>query len=233
MPEALYDKVEIPKKKFGDFQLNDDGSIRFRLVCKPFHPLKSEQKKINKHLNKYDLPNSIYGGVLGRNNFLNALQHIDNKHFFKVDLKEFFSRINNSQIHHTLINRGFIWEEARVITRITTLNGSLPQGAPTSTTLANFVIAPLATALEQFCSKNNITFTAFVDDLTFSSPKPFKHLTSQILELIKTAKFIVNHKKISYRTGCCEITGIFINKGKLFLPKEIIKTVKNLGLRNI
>jgi RNA-directed DNA polymerase len=231
MPEAYYDQVFIPKKKFGDFQRNDNNSIRMRLVCKPCYSLKTEQKKLNKHLNKFDLPDSIYGGVSARNNFLNALQHIDNKYFFKVDLKEFFARINNSQIHHALTNRGFSWGEARVITRIATFNSALPQGAPTSTTLANFVIAPMVTALEQFCSKNNITFTVFVDDITFSSPKPFKHHTGQILELIQRTKIAVNHKKISYRTRCCEITGIFINKGKLSLPKEIIKNSNKSGVK--
>jgi len=173
----------------------------------------------------------MHGGVPKRNNVLNALCHIDNLFFLTIDLKNFFGNITNTQVHQTLISRGLRWEEARIITRLTTLKGSLPQGAPTSTTLANLAFAPTTKLLEDFCKERDIIFTAFVDDLTFSSSRNFKHLVDQIIAILQNNGFFVNLKKIHYKKGCCEITGVFIKKGKLSLPKSILERVEKVEIR--
>jgi len=216
--------------KFGGPQLNKDGSYRMRDVTKPVYLLKTLQKEINDYLREFELPDCMYGGVLGRNNVLNALQHRGNKFFFTIDLKIFFGNISNLRVNHILIDRGFTWDEARMIARITTFKESLPQGAPTSTTLANLAFAHTASLIEDFCSKKGIKFTVFVDDLTFSSRQCFKHYKDQILEIIKQNKFFVNQRKVHYRHNCCEITGLYVKGNKLFLPKQILANINKPGI---
>ncbi|MBE9584544.1 RNA-directed DNA polymerase [Mucilaginibacter sp. JRF] len=208
--------------KFGTPQENSDGSFKKRDIIKPVYYIKVLQRGLNDQLKNLEIPDCMYGGITERNNVVNALEHISGRFFFTVDLKGFFNNITNSQVHQTLISRGFTWNEARAITNLTTYKGSLPQGAPTSTTLANLVFSSTAEFLETFCKERNITFTVFVDDLTFSSIECFKKHTNQILETLKQNGFFVNHRKIHYRKHSCEVTGIIIRKGKLFLPKEII-----------
>jgi len=228
---GFYRQYDQPKRKFGKPQVNNDGSFRVRTILEPIHPLKNTQKELNDFLKGFPLPDCMYGGIQGRNNTLNALQHTGNTNFLTIDLKNFFGNITNSCIHQTLINCGLTWSEARIITRLTTFNYSLPQGAPTSTILSNLAFASCASTLEIFCKDRNITFTVFVDDLTFSSTRYFKHYTDQILKILFNNGFYVNQKKIHYRKNCCEITGLLVKNGRLYLPKEMIAHINKPGIK--
>ncbi|GAA4335402.1 hypothetical protein GCM10023149_43380 [Mucilaginibacter gynuensis] len=230
-PDLYYKRYSQPKKKFGDPQINNDGTFRMREIIRPIYTLKMLQKELNSQLKELELPDCMYGGIEERNNLVNAFQHINNKYFFTIDLKKFFNNITNSHVHQTLVGRGLNWSDARTITNLTTYKGSLPQGAPTSTTLANLVFAPTVEFLEKFCKERNITFTVFVDDLTFSSSQCFRRHTPQILEALQKNGFFVNNNKIHYRENCCEITGIIIRRGKLFLPKEILSHQNKPGVK--
>jgi RNA-directed DNA polymerase len=230
-PHQFYREYDQSKIKFGSKQIDKNGHDRKRRISSPIAVLKEEQRRILKKLENFDLPDCMYGGVRCKNSILNALQHLHNDFFFTVDLKDFFKNISNTQIHQTLINLGTTFEEARKITRVATLNQSLPQGAPTSTTLSNLAFAHTAKILEAYCKTNQITFTVFVDDLTFSSSKCFRRYTTEILELISGNKFRINHSKIHYRKGNCEITGLIVKKGKLQLPKVMSQHMDKPGIK--
>ncbi|MDP9080307.1 MAG: reverse transcriptase family protein [Bacteroidota bacterium] len=230
-PDKLYDIYEQPKMKYGDPQVNKDGTLRMRKITSPVYRLKIVQQNIDTWFKEFELPGSMYGGVPGRNNFDNAVPHKNNNFFLSIDLRNFFGNITNSVVHQTLVSNGFTREEASFITRITTFKGSLPQGAPTSTTLANMSFAPVALLLENFCQERNITFTVFVDDLTFSSKKCFKNEIGDILLLLKNNGFYVNHKKIHYKKHSFEITGLYVKRGKLHLHREVLKNIHKPGIK--
>ena len=139
-----------------------------------------------------------------------------------VDLKDFFSNITHKQVYNALIENHFADKEAKKITRLTTLNGSLPQGAVTSTALANLVFSSTAIEIQAFCVKKGIIFTAFIDDLTFSSNKDFEFYKNDLLQFIKQNGFRLNHKKIKYRRNSCEVTGLIIKNQMLHLEKEML-----------
>ena len=134
-------------------------------------------------------------------------------------------------MHQALQTCGFSWREARALTRLTTFEGSLPQGAPTSTTLANIVFSSTALKLAEFCAGKKVVFTNFVDDLTISAAKDFKNLTPQLLEILRQNRFFVNHNKIHYKRNYCEITGLFVRNGQLKLEKEMLLRANLPGVR--
>ncbi|RYU89605.1 RNA-directed DNA polymerase [Mucilaginibacter terrigena] len=231
-PKNFYHKHLRPKMKYGAPQIDhSNNSCRLRIVTKPIYSLKMLQKAVKAYLDIFSMPYCMHGGATGDSNFDNALVHINNRFYYTIDLKNFFGTISNSRIHQTLISLGHTWHEARNITRIATLDGCLPQGAPTSTILACLAFSPTALLLEDFCKERNITFTVYIDDLTFSSPNCFKHHTDQIIKIIKTNGFCVNHHKIHYRINNCEITGIIVNKGQLTLPNKILKNLNKAGVK--
>lgn len=227
-PEKFYKLKIKPKKKFGGFQEDENGSIKLRYIVPPVHSLKLIQSKICNHLEQIELPDSMYGSIKGSNNVINALQHIENIYFFKIDLKNFFSNITNRQVHHALMENGFTWEIARILTKLTTYQCSLPQGAPTSPILANLAFIKTARELETFIKGHDITFTIFLDDLVFSSKKDFKHLTTQILDIIRSNGFFPHNKKISYRKYICDVTGLLVGNGKL----KLVSKMKNEAIKN-
>ena len=218
--------------KFGKPQLDKKGEVRKREVFSPAYHLKLKQRLVNIPMQAIKLPASMYGGVAKRNNIQHAKMHVNSRFFLTIDLKNYFSNISNDRVYQTLIGYGINRREARAITRISTVNCSLPQGAPTSTVLANLVFAATAVELEEICAKKKIIFTNFVDDLTFSSKRDFKSMVPQILELLKKNGFLVNQSKIHYRIGSCEITGLFVKNGKMYPEKNMLKNSHNPGVRN-
>jgi len=230
-PNKFYRQYSQPKMKFGMSQLKKDGSVKFRTIQSPIDCLKSYQREVCRIIQNIQLPNCMYGSIRGRNNILNALNHIENKFFFKIDLKDFFRNITNTRVHQTLLSYGFSWWDARNITLLTTFNGSLPQGAPSSPAMANLIFSSTALKLDKLCKKKGIIFTAYMDDLTFSSKTDFNNLTDDLLQLITTEGFFVNHNKIQYRVNTCEVTGLIIKNGKLNLEKEMRQRLYQPGVK--
>ncbi len=223
--ENYYKKIK-PKKKFGRYQEGDNNTIKLRHLIPPVQSLKLIQEKICNHLQRIDLPDCMYGAIAGSNNVFNALQHIENKYFFTIDLKDFFSRINNKQVHSTFIENGYCWEAARILTKLTTYNYGLPQGAPTSPVIANLAFKQTAFQLTKIIRDYDITFTIFLDDLTFSSKKDFKHLHAAILETIRANHFFPHNKKIHYRQNTSDVTGLFVGNGKLKIHPQMLDEAK-------
>jgi len=218
-----YNEKDEPKMKFGKKQINADGSPRLRKIQAPVQFLKLWQRQICYHLQRKELPDCMYGSIEGRNNIQNVLQHLHGRFFLTIDLKNFFTNITNNQIHKIFMELGYPWEKARILTKITTLKGSLPQGSPCSPVLANFVFAKTALQIQEFIRNRNITFTTFLDDLTFSSSKDFKHLVPGILAIVRSNNFYPHHKKIHYRRKYCEVTGLIVGCSKLRLVPEMKK----------
>ncbi|HZX59918.1 MAG TPA: reverse transcriptase domain-containing protein, partial [Mucilaginibacter sp.] len=136
-PTKFYFGKERSKMKFGREQRDDQGYPKKRFTLAPISFLKFKQRAINKYLQQIKLPKCMFGAVVGKNNIKNALKHVYADYFFTIDLKDFFLNISNKQINRVLRSHGFLWEDARLITKLCTTNRCLPQGAPTSSTLAN------------------------------------------------------------------------------------------------
>src|SRR5690349_1074658 len=79
------------------------------------------------------------GFVRGRSIVDNARPHVNRAVVINVDLADFFPSITAERV--TAAWRGLGWgaEAAAVLTAICTLDGRLPQGAPTSPALSNLV----------------------------------------------------------------------------------------------
>jgi RNA-directed DNA polymerase len=66
--------------------------------------------------------------------------------------------------------------------------------------------------LQEYAALNNLTFTSFIDDLTFSSPTDFKEKTQSILDSVISDGFKISHKKTNYKSKLPTITGIIVKK---------------------
>ncbi len=220
--DNYYYNKKQPKTKYGEPQRDRKGNIKYRYLCPSKYPLKGIQQRINLLLQKIELPEYAYGSVRGSNNILNAREHIENKYFFSVDLKNVFSNITHHQVFYMFRRNKFSPIVSRMLTQLTTYRGSLSQGAPTSPIISNLVFIATGQKLMEAIKDHHITFTSFLDDLTFSSKSDFKSLVPKLLEIIKSDRLYLHHKKIHYKTSLPEVTGIIIHKNKL-LPIESMK----------
>jgi len=220
--DKYYYEKRQPKTKYGVPQRDNKG-IRYRDLLPSMYPLKGMQEKLNFLLQRLELPFYAYGSVKESNNILNAKKHIGNKYFFLVDLKNFFSNITHHQVFTMFLRNKFSPAASNILTKLTTYRGGLPQGAPTSPIISNLVFVETGKKLIVATKNYQITFTSYLDDLTFSSKSDFKPITYKLLEILKKNKFYLNHKKIHYKTYMPEVTGLIIHQNKLYLMPSMKK----------
>jgi RNA-directed DNA polymerase len=208
-------------KVTGDFKKYKDGTIKERAIRPSLNRLKIIQSAIkNKILAPIPLPDNIHGGVKGRNNVTNAKPHQGKKYKFTTDLQDFYPSIKHNQVYHTFLLLGYSNHFAHWLTKLTTWKYELPQGTPTSAHLANLVFLETDKKLISLCEQNNITYTRYVDDLTFSSQQDFKPILNNILAIIKDGGFNISYRKTSYQ-GKQAITGIDIFNNFIDAPEKI------------
>lgn len=213
-------------KATGQFKKYKDGSLKKRTIRPSQKELKLIQARIkNKLLAPISLPSNVHGGIKKRSNISNAKLHQGKKYQFTTDLQNFYPSINSKRVYETFVSLKFSTHFARYLTKLTTWKYELPQGTPTSTHIANLVFLPTDNQLIELCNKHDITYTRYVDDLTFSSATDFKFLLNDILEIIHNNAFNINFRKTKYE-GNQTITGIRVFNNKIDAPEKIILKAK-------
>lgn len=193
-----------------------------RLIDNPTGPVRALQDRIQERLlAPLYLPDYIHGGVPGRSPISNAAAHLGQRVVVAADIKSFFPSIT----HHQIFD---IWRRtlgctptiARYLTQLTSFERHLPQGAPTSTALANLVLHQAGTEVRQASAALGLVHTTFVDDLTFSGEKA-RDVLGVAVETLRKAGFRLPHRKIKIMGSRVQkrITGAVLGV-KLTVPKD-------------
>src|SRR5690606_17442000 len=160
----------------------------------------------------------------------NAKMHTDKKHVLNIDLKDFFPNISASRVQSVFKSSYFNFDApmATALTLLTTYQGKLPTGAPTSPVLSNFVCLKLDADLKNFCETKALQFTRYADDLTFSSHHQIS--TDTVLDLINLIKkngFEINDKKLRLQSSNRKqvVTGLTVNQ-KVNVDRKLLKKVR-------
>jgi len=216
--KSYYEKIEPKFNKDNTPRLDKNGIQKRRILHPSINRLKVIQKRIHRDiLLKLELPDYAFGGVKGRDNIKNARKHQGKKFIFTTDLKDFFPSIRHQQVFEMFRSFNFSPTIARILTQLTTYKGKLPQGTPTSPTLANLVFVKTGKKLQDFAGNHQITFTSFVDDLTFSAPADIKNKISSIIDTIQLDGFKISHNKTNYKTKNPVVTGLVVKNNNLSL----------------
>jgi RNA-directed DNA polymerase len=211
-----------------------------RQIFEPGRSLKAIQKRLNYFLQGYYLwvkPAEVHGFVvhpqyLGTycNIVANAKPHTRKKQVLNIDLKDFFPSITAKQVKAVFTSPlfGFNEQVATALTLLTTYKGSLPVGAPTSPVISNFVCGSLDDDLIKFSKANQLSFTRYADDLTFSSDDDISFdILLDIINLIRKNHFAINEKKIRKRSAHRRqtVTGLTVNK-KVNVDRKLLKKIR-------
>jgi RNA-directed DNA polymerase len=226
----VYEHYTIKKKRGGG-----------RHIFAPEKQLKQTQKRLNYFLQAYYLwikPSEVHGFVINPlhldtppcNIVTNANAHKGKKHILNIDLKNFFPNISAKRIKNLFTSPYFNYNEqlAIALTLLTTYKGQLPTGAPTSPVLSNFVCLKLDAELRNFCKDNDMRFTRYADDLTFSSDTLISQDTIlKIMLLIKKNGFETNLKKLRTQSSGRRqtVTGLTVNE-KVNVDRKLLKKTR-------
>jgi len=227
--KPIYFNFQIPKKNGG-----------LREIQSPNEELKEIQNKLNKYLSAIYFgvkPKSVHGFVLGLGSegesfsiVSNAKEHCNKKHVLNMDIENFFSSISAKQIKAALSKQPFaISEEISIVVALLgTYQKKLPTGAPSSPVLSNIYCFEMDNLLEEYCSTNELTYTRYADDLTFSSnTKISERVIDELRIIITNFGFKLNEKKFRLQSSRSKqtVTGLVVNK-KVNVDRRYIRKLR-------
>lgn len=154
-------------------QTKKDGSSRNTYDA--HEPLKRVQRKIvDRLLAHVSFPVYLHGGIkdpsVPRSIYSNAQTHGHARHLVLLDIKDFFPSISSEhvcQLFKGLL--GFGDDVSRLLAQLTTLQGAVPQGASTSSYLANLLFWDVEPAVVARLESQGLRYSRFADDITISS----------------------------------------------------------------
>ncbi|HCJ67081.1 MAG TPA: hypothetical protein DHV62_07100 [Elusimicrobia bacterium] len=193
---------------------------KIRKISKPNEKLKAIQKLVNKRiLQRIPLPDSVHSRKK-RSILTNAEQHVGKEVIVSLDIKDFFPSISSLRVNQLFKKIGYNSEASAVLTRLTTLDGCLPQGAPTSPSIANLIITDMDKRFETLCAEQEFTYTRYTDDITISGDQYVRKFLPLFCKIVRQSGFLVNEKiKVEPRSRRQETTGIVVNV-RPNIPKE-------------
>lgn len=204
-PEHYYRVYKIPKAGRG-----------YRQIEAPRRFLKLIQRWIYDYmLSNISIPSPVHGFIPKRDIFTNARPHLPSKNLMVLDIKDFFPSIKQKQIRHIFKELGFPVKVTNRLTGLCTLEGRLPQGAPTSPALANIIFSPFDIEIINVAKEWDCEYTRYADDLIFSGNMKFtKKDMLRIVKLIEEAGFHINAKKsrIIGSGGRQIVAGLVVNE---------------------
>lgn len=129
---------------------------------------------------------------------------------------------------------------AREIANLCCCGNVLPQGAPTSPIISNFICWKLDNQLYKLAKSCRCTYSRYADDITFSTNMkelPFEigtiiegrlKLSDALLNIIRENSFKINAEKIYYacRNRHQEVTGVTVNSDRANVRRTYVRQVR-------
>jgi retron-type reverse transcriptase len=229
-----YKVYKIPKRTSGH-----------RVIAQPSRELKEYQRAFLSlySLNIHDAAMAYRKGLSIKDN---ANKHKHNRYLLKLDLENFFNSITSglfwtvwkkhydmpSDEEQVLMEKLLFWSPSK------SSSGKLilSVGAPSSPMLSNFFMHQFDVAISEVCSSQEIIYTRYADDLTFSTKHKDilfnipKVVTEKLKEHFGNALNVNRRKTVFSSKGHNRhVTGITIdNKSDLSLGRERKRYIKHL-----
>ncbi len=223
-----HDEHSTPKHYYEHDKPDKKGKNRH--YSTPIGRLRDITNRLANLLQQINYPDYVKGGVKGQDYIKNAKCH-RRKHFLmRIDLKSFYPNISHVQVYRMFLEQQKCSKPvATILTRLTTIHKSVPQGSPTSTLVATLTTIPLTKRLHTFAQSCGVTFTQYIDDFLFSGPESFTRRDKQIVKIIEEEGFFVNPDKIEKMSKADEqiATGVRVNND-LDAPQEKYAEIKNV-----
>ena len=214
-----YKITKIPKK-----------NGKFRTIEAPSEGLKYVQSQILERILPKDVSAIATAFESGRGLLDNVKMHTRRKVVLALDLKDFFPSLRFPAVESLFETFGFSRQTAVLLAKICTLNGHLPQGAPTSPHLANLLMTDFDAQLSDLCSRMRLRVSRYADDITISGnldPMKIEFLIRICRELLRQKGLRINYRKVRIlrRNARQEVTGVVVNE-RPSVPRHIRRRLR-------
>jgi len=200
-----------------------------RDILAPCRALKFVQRRILRRiLQPLDRHPAAHGFRVYRGIRSNAAYHCGKEMVLSLDLADWFPSITSKRVYGLFRALGWPANLASVLTRLTTWEGRLPQGAPTSPTIANLIARRLDCRLTGLATRRQLTYTRYADDLALSgSAAEVRRVFPLVCRIIKEEGFELSARKTRFmRRGRRQtVTGLVVNE-KAHVPRKYRRRIR-------
>lgn len=195
----------------------------FRVIDAPKDELKQVQRAILVDvLRKVHFPSYLQGSIQGRDYITDATLHMRKKVLIGEDIKDFFPSVKSDVVLNIWRDFfGFSQWVSTTLTGLTTFRGYLPQGAPTSSYIANLVLWDIEPELQLKLYELGFTYSRYVDDISIScshaaSNGELKFVQDEVRSTLSIKGLALNLEKqtISESSGQMSVHNVIVNKGQ-------------------
>ncbi|WEA01566.1 reverse transcriptase domain-containing protein [Mucilaginibacter sp. SJ] len=206
----LYKFYEIKKKSGGT-----------RAIVVPHANLRFVQQFIHSEiLAKVPVSRAAFGFVKERSILHNAQVHTGKSALLNIDLFKFFDAVTEKRVSGIFRSLGYAknlaWDLARLVTVVLPQSyylhfkpgeleqyrgivqehtAVLPQGAATSPVISNIILRKLDLRLAKFAEKNQLSYSRYADDITFSGEVGRLPSIRLLTKVIREEGFLINYNK--------------------------------------
>lgn len=175
-----------------------------------------------------DLSNAAMAYVPGRSIVSHVDCHLSSRQLVKLDLRDFFPSITTSHVFDLFFDAGYSVGVARTLAALTTANGSLPQGAPSSPAISNLVLRRFDTSVAVVCDEYQLRYTRYADDIVISG-ELVQDIQHRVSSIAAEYGFQLNYKKSKTYLDPESprlVTGLLIQNGRARLPKSSRRRIR-------
>lgn len=208
-----------------------------RAITAPKPALMQIQRRINARIfSSCVFPSYLHGSIkdliLPRDFLSNAQEHKSAETVITLDIRNFYPSIGEGEVFKIFkYLLRFTDEVAKSLVALVTLNGSVPQGAPTSSYIANMMFYDKEPKLVSDFRRQELRYTRLLDDITisFSDHQSAEKLKRQVIGRVRSmcsergfqlhdGKQRIHSLRSSPNPAL--VTGVIIRHGRVGLPAE-------------
>ncbi len=213
--KVLYSISNNIEKNYNIYKIKKRNG-KYRTIYEPNSLLKHIQSQIlinilnNKSISKY--AKAYHKGISLKDN---ALPHINKEMILKLDIVNFFENITFLDIYNSCFSIEYFPKSVgMLLTYLCTYDGHLTQGSPTSAYISNLVMKDFDNILGEWCKENNISYTRYSDDMTFSGNFNPSEIIIKVRKMLYKLGLELNESKIHIvpKSASQVVTGIIVNE---------------------
>lgn len=234
-------KYDINSRKkwmgYTSFQ-KEKTDATYRVITTPNNKLKKVQGQILKWYTFVQRPEWLISGEKGKSYIDNAKWHQEGKYVITADISKFYDNCTREYVFNMFKDVFRMSSDvAGVMADLTTVNGGIPTGAPTSQLTAYYAYEHMFKDINRIAQEMECKFSLYVDDMTFSSNKPIdtNRLKREVDIVLRKYGHRLKERKFRYYSKRKHklVTGVVISpQNKLVVANRqrynIIKNLRDL-----
>lgn len=218
-------------------QTKKDGDKRG--ITAPAEDLKRIQKRILRLLTYINRPEWLISGEKGKSYIDNGRYHVESAYFLTMDIRKFYDNCKREYVFRFFHDDLKMSKDtASILTDLVTYEDKVPTGCPTSQLIAYYAYQEMFQSIHKVAEMHGCKFSLYVDDMTFSSNKPFNptRLKYDIDRILRKYGHKPKYSKVKYysKDKFKLVTGVAISSDhKLLVSNSLRKKIYDGAMTQI